>query len=251
MRVNSITWRRLLGRFEMPTFSPTSVVPCATASIHRTVQRTRRLRLTKPNPPTNAYWRTVSGVEIGLSWWQAGYKGGAELSGVFEFGANGGCCRTSTHFPERAACSISSTGLMRVVNDRVHTEDSYLNVAAVPGFGRQCRCRPIVSNPAAVHDVANQRRGVVRTICNFASPPMADWSARAIWLRTSRCGGAGFRHSDATRIRPMLFARGSVHLAGPFFARAIHHCAWRITRWIGGPAVILLSGRESRHRSCH
>jgi len=130
VRVSSITWRRLTGRFEMPTFSPTSVFHVQQHQ-YAALSNAPVAAAYKTKPSNDAYWRTVSGVGSDFVV-TAGYKAGAELSGVFEFGGNGGWVHVA-HFPERAAF-LSGSGLMRVVNDRVHTEDSYLNVAAAPGF---------------------------------------------------------------------------------------------------------------------
>jgi hypothetical protein len=210
MRVNSITWQRLLGRFEMPTFSPTSVVH---------VRQNQYVALSnapvasgyKIKPSNDSYWRTVSGIETDFVV-QAGYKGGAELSGVFEFGGNGALPHV-THFPDRAIFQ-SSTGLMRVVNDRVHTEDSYLNVGAAidkvyvpvsadcvePGCGSTSPTNAVLS-PDNLQLRFTTDGGLVAT-----GDMTPNFALRWGWIPSLG------RHAHQTD----SFARGSVHLPGHF-----------------------------------
>lgn len=235
MRVNSITWRRLLGRFEMPTFSSTSVFHVQQHQ-YTALSSAPVAAVYKTKPSNDAYWRTVSGVGSDFVV-AAGYKAGAELSGVFEFGANGGWVHVA-HFPERAAF-LSGTGLMRVINDRVHTEDSYLNVDATPGF---------VAVPVSAD--------CVEPDCGTTSPTNAVLYPDNLRLRFTTDGGlvgtGDISPNFALRWGwiPSLgryahqtdpFARGSVHWPGHFLHGQYNNVLgeFPLDR---RPGVILLSG---------
>ncbi|MBE0542172.1 MAG: hypothetical protein IH623_12355, partial [Verrucomicrobia bacterium] len=235
MRVNSITWRRLLGRFEMPTFSSASVFHVQQHQ-YTALSNAPVASAFKTKPSNDAYWRTVSGVgsDVVVA---AGYKAGAELSGVFEFGANGGWVHVA-HFPERAAF-LSGTGLMRVVNDRVHTEDSYLNVDATPGFvavpvSADCvepGCGTTSPTNAVLYPDNSQLRfttdgGLVGT--GDISP---NFALRWGWI--SSLG----RHAHQTD----PFARGSVHWPGHFLHGQYNNVLGEFPL-DKRPGVILLSG---------
>lgn len=235
IRVSSLTWRRLLGRFEMPTFSPTSVFHVQQHQ-YTALSNAPVSGVYKTKPSNDAYWRTVSGVESDFVV-QAGYKAGAELSGVFEFGGNGGLIHFA-HFPDRAGL-LSGTGLMRVINDRVQPEDSYLNLAATPGF---------VVVPVSAD--------CLEPGCGMTSPTNALVYPDNLQLRFTTDGGlvgegnmspnfalrwgwipALGKHAHQTD----AFARGSVHWPGHFLHGQYNNVLGEFPL-DKRPGVILLSG---------
>ncbi len=235
VRVSSLTWRRLLGRFEMPTFSPASVFHVQQHQ-YTALSNAPVAAAYKTKPSNDAYWRTVSGVGTDFVV-TAGYKAGAELSGEFEFGGNGGWVHVA-HFPERAAF-LSGTGLMRVVNDRVQTEDSHLNLAAAPGFvtvpvSADCvepGCGTTSPTNAFLYPDNLQLRFTTDGGLVGVGDITPDFALRWGWIPSL---GSYAHQTDA-------FARGSVHWPGHFLHGQYNNVLGEFPQ-DRRPGVILLSG---------
>ncbi|HMO50472.1 MAG TPA: hypothetical protein PKE26_01530 [Kiritimatiellia bacterium] len=234
VRVNRVQWRLNEGRFDFRTFSSNSVAHV------RSNQYTRLLAAPVPStqqvkPSNDMYWRTVSGVGTQLSV-RAGYKGGSEMTGRFTFGAAGNWFLLA-HFPYRAV-TVTSNGVMDIVNDRVVSSNSFINAASVVQVSVSADC--------------------VYPSCGDTTPTNVSLAAAGQPLRFTTDGGV-VRAGALTTAFPLRFGwintlGRHAHVTDPFTNASVHipgHFLHGQYNTILGeypvnrrPAVILLSGAD-------